>query len=291
MKSDGDVLYCGIVVDEITSQKESERALRELNRSLERANEDLRQFAYAASHDLQEPLRMVTSYTQLLERRYGAYFDDTARQYMYYAITGARRIEDLLRGLRDYWQVSEVTDRAPLWTDCNAVLNRALQNLESTIRDTNAHITRDSLPTVLAGETPLLQLFQNLISNAVKYRHPDRNPRIHVKATPLEGEWMFSISDNGIGIDPQYARQMFGIFKRLNGYRYSGAGMGLAICQKIVERFGGRIWVESELGAGSDFRFTIPIGESLASERVAANNAAPATYDATSPAPAAGSQR
>jgi chemotaxis family two-component system sensor kinase Cph1 len=178
-----------------------------------------------------------------------------------------------------------------LWTDCNAVLNRALQNLESTIRDTNAHITRDSLPTVLAGETPLLQLFQNLVSNAVKYRHPDRNPRIHVKATPLEGEWMFSISDNGIGIDPQYARQIFGIFKRLNGYRYSGAGMGLAICQKIVERFGGRIWVESELGAGSDFRFTIPIGESLASERVAANNAAPATYDATSPAPAAGSQR
>ena len=272
------MLYCGVVIDEITSAKESDRALRELNRYLERSNEDLRQFAYAASHDLQEPLRMVTSYTQLLQRRYSSLFDDGAHLYMQYAITGALRIEDLLRGLRQYWQVSEVTERAAVWTDCNAVLERTLQHLDAAIRDVDAVITRDSLPVVLADETPLVQLFQNLIGNALKYHHPDRAPRVHIKATPQDGEWMFSVADNGIGIDPQYAKQVFGIFKRLNGYRYSGAGMGLAICLKIVERFGGRIWVQSELGKGADLRFTIPFDKSGQTPEI-------------SPAPSAGSHR
>lgn len=267
VKTDGDVLYCGAVVEEITSLKESERTLRDLNHILESANEDLRQFAYAASHDLQEPLRMVTSYTQLLERRYRDSLDDNARQYIDYAVTGALRIENLLRGLREYWQASEVIPRQPVWTDCNAVVDRSLMHLEALVRETNAVITRDPLPTVLVDETPLLQLFQNLISNALKYRHPDRNPTVQIRATAEAGEWIFSVHDNGIGIDPRYARQVFGIFKRLNGYRYSGAGMGLAICQKIVERFGGRIWVESELGNGASFYFTIPVENRRPTER------------------------
>jgi PAS domain S-box-containing protein len=259
VKFGDDVVYCGMVIHEITERKESERTLRELNRILERANEDLRQFAYAASHDLAEPLRMVTTYTQLLERRYSAVLDDNARQYISYAVDGARRIEDLLRALRDYWQVSELTPAAPRWIDPGDVLDRTLKNLGAMICQTNAVITRDPMPAVLANETPLLQLFQNLIGNALKYIHPARPPAIHVRVTIENEEWVFSIRDNGIGIDPRYARQVFGIFKRLHGYRYPGTGMGLPICEKIVERLGGRIWVDSELDAGANFQFTIPI--------------------------------
>jgi light-regulated signal transduction histidine kinase (bacteriophytochrome) len=160
---------------------------------------------------------MVTSYTQMLERRYGSQVDEDGRQFIAYAVTGAQRIENLLKSLREYWQVSELTGHDPVWIDSNAVLNRALQNVESAIRDTDAVVTRDPLPTVLADETPLLQLFQNLLSNSLKYRYPDKRPAVHVRATAEDGEWVFSVRDNGIGIDPQYARQVFGIFKRLNG--------------------------------------------------------------------------
>jgi light-regulated signal transduction histidine kinase (bacteriophytochrome) len=221
----------------------------------------------------------------LLLRRYGSQLDPDAIQYIEYAVTGALRIENLLKALREYWHISEVTERQPVWTDCNSVVDHALQNLEGTIREVDAIITRDALPTVLADQTPLLQLFQNLIGNALKYRHPDRRPAVHIRATAGVGEWVFSVRDNGIGIDPQYAKQVFGLFKRLNGYRYGGAGMGLAICQKIAERFGGRIWVDSQLGEGASFYFTIPTNIERQVDTTSGDG------QATRPAPAAGSHR
>ena len=282
VKTDGNVVYCGAVVDEITEQKESERALQDFARRLGQSNEDLRQFGYAASHDLLEPLRMVTSYTQLLERRYCDQLDEKGLMYIGFAIEGAHRIENLLRGLREYWQVSEIeVDRRVGWTDANVALDRALQHLETAILEANVKVTRDPLPVVLADEVPLVQLFQNIVSNALKYRHPDRQGHVHIRSVAKDGEWIFSVRDNGIGIDPQYAPQIFKIFKRLNGHKYAGAGMGLAICQKIVERFGGRIWVESKLGEGAMFFFTIP----------GADRRARPPHQLTSPAPAAGSHR
>jgi light-regulated signal transduction histidine kinase (bacteriophytochrome) len=281
----GEVVAAVAAFTDISQRKVAEQERERLLRYLERSNDDLRQFGYAASHDLMEPLRMVISYTQLLQRRYGKQLDGNGLQFIEYAVTGALRIEHLLKALREYWQVSEVTQREAVWTDCNSVVTRALQNLEGTIREVNAVITRDSLPTVLADETPLLQLFQNLISNALKYRHPDRRPAVHIRATAGPKEWVFCIRDNGIGIDPLYTRQIFGLFKRLNGYRYAGAGMGLSICQKIVERFGGRIWVESELGEGASFHFSIPIEGQPHPTDVAEES------QSTSLAPAAGSQR
>jgi light-regulated signal transduction histidine kinase (bacteriophytochrome) len=158
-----------------------------------------------------------------------------------------------------------------------------VRNLQSSVIEANAEITRDILPIVLADTTPLLQLFQNLLSNAIKYRHPERTPKVHLRAVAGTREWILSVQDNGIGIDPQYARQIFGIFKRLNGYRYSGAGIGLSICQKIVERFGGRIWVESEIGKGATFFFTLPAGRhSLVAE---------GSDQSIAPAPPSGSHR
>jgi light-regulated signal transduction histidine kinase (bacteriophytochrome) len=284
LDSSGKVVAAVTAFSDISERKLAEQERERLLGFLERSNDDLRQFGYAASHDLQEPLRMVTSYTQLLMRRYGKQLDPDAIQYIDYAVTGALRIENLLKALREYWQISEVIERQPVWTDCNSVVDHAMQNLEGTIREVDAIITRDALPTVLADQTPLLQLFQNLIGNALKYRHPDRRPAVHIRATARTGEWVFSVSDNGIGIDPQYAKQVFGLFKRLNGYRYGGAGMGLAICQKIVERFGGRIWVDSQLGEGASFNFTIPTDGGRRAD--ASENG-----QATRPAPSAGSHR
>jgi PAS domain S-box-containing protein len=283
--STGQVVAAVTAFSDISERKLAEQERERLLGFLERSNDDLRQFGYAASHDLQEPLRMVTSYTQLLLRRYGSQLDPDAIQYIEYAVTGALRIENLLKALREYWHISEVTERQPVWTDCNSVVDHALQNLEGTIREVDAIITRDALPTVLADQTPLLQLFQNLIGNALKYRHPDRRPAVHIRATAGVGEWVFSVRDNGIGIDPQYAKQVFGLFKRLNGYRYGGAGMGLAICQKIAERFGGRIWVDSQLGEGASFYFTIPTNIERQVDTTSGDG------QATRPAPAAGSHR
>jgi PAS domain S-box-containing protein len=285
LDSSGQVVAAVTAFSDISERKLAEQERERLMGFLERSNDDLRQFGYAASHDLQEPLRMVTSYTQLLMRRYGKQLDPDAIQYIDYAVTGALRIENLLKALREYWQISEVTERQPVWTDCNSVVDQAMQNLEGTIREVDATITRDALPTVLADQTPLLQIFQNLIGNALKYRHPDRRPAVHIRATPRDGEWVFSVRDNGIGIDPQYTKQVFGLFKRLNGYRYGGAGMGLAICQKIVERFGGRIWVDSQLGEGASFNFTLPTTDYGRGAEASGNG------QATRPAPAAGSHR
>lgn len=224
---------------------------------LVRSNEDLKQFAFAASHDLQEPLRVVVNYVQLLERRYKGQLDERAAKIIETTVGAAMRMESLLKGLRDYWQVSDRHSIQISAVDLNECLEKAFMNLQDAITENGAVITHDRLPIVIAAETPMIQVFQNLLANAIKYRHPDRPPRIHVTCEHKFAEYVISVQDNGLGIDPRYALQVFGIFRRLHGQEYSGAGIGLSICQKILERLGGRIWVDT-LEEGSVFRFTIP---------------------------------
>jgi light-regulated signal transduction histidine kinase (bacteriophytochrome) len=240
---------------------------KEAAQELLRSNEDLKQFVFAASHDLQEPLRTVISYTQLLERRYKAHLDEKAGMIIDTAVKGALQMERLLKGLRDYWQLSDRQAIELSIVDLNDVIARTLTNLQDAIAEAGAVVTCSSLPVVNAADTPMMQVFQNLIGNALKYRHAQRRAEIFISSEQSATEHVISVRDNGIGIDPQYTNQVFGIFKRLHGQEYAGSGIGLAICQKIVERFGGRIWVESELGVGSNFRFTLPVGVTARRER------------------------
>jgi PAS domain S-box-containing protein len=234
---------------------------KETAEKLQRMTEDLKHFAYAASHDLQEPLRMVTSYTQLLSREFKGSLGEHADQYIAYAVEGAQRMEALLKGMREYWQASEREEDRQAAIDCNEVLNKALLNLQESITNSGAVVTHDSLPTVWTEEAMLVQVFQNLVGNAIKYRS-EKPPQVHVSAAKnSKDEWVFSVRDNGIGIEPQYAEKIFTMFNRLNGSKYPGSGIGLALCRKVVERFGGRIWVESEQGRGSEFSFTVPSKE------------------------------
>jgi two-component system sensor kinase FixL len=237
------------VNNDITEQKRAERELL-------RMNEDLRHFGYAASHDLQEPLRMVVSYTQLLARNYRDKLDADAIEFIGYSVEGAMRMQTLFAGLREYWHASERGEEHRKWLDCNAALRGALCNLNVAIKETDARVFSGDLPTVYAEEIALVQIFQNLIGNAIKYS-ADLPPEIHVSAESTEGAWQFSVRDNGIGIEPRHNTLIFGVFKRLNGSKYPGAGIGLAICRKFVERHGGKIWVESEEGAGATFKFTL----------------------------------
>ncbi len=238
--------------------QQSQAELREKNQELRRANDDLNQFAYSASHDLQEPLRMVSIYSQLLKKRYGNQLDSTADQYLAYTVGGARRMETLLRDILAYTQAANSAEDKSAAVDANEVLEKALANLQSAIAETGAQIRCDQLPTLRLQEIHLLQLFQNLIGNAIKYRSKDA-PLIEIAAKQEPEGWLISVRDNGIGIDPQYNEQIFGLFKRLHSAQdYSGTGVGLAICQKIVERYHGRIWVDSALGRGSTFFFTLP---------------------------------
>jgi PAS domain S-box-containing protein len=225
---------------------------------LRRNNEDLKQFAYAASHDLQEPLRMVISYTQLLARRYPEELDNNARRFIEFVVEGASRMEQLLCGLREYWQASEHGAPTLVPVDMGQVLDRTMLNLRAQIQEQSALITWEKLPTVRAEFTPLVQLLQNLIGNAIKYRHPDREPRVHITYHNLGTAWMISVVDNGVGIEPQYRDQVFKIFKRLHGRHIPGTGIGLALCQRIVERYGGALMLESTPDVGSTFSFTIP---------------------------------
>lgn len=241
---------------EVIVEKRTEE-LKKMSEELRRSNEDLQQFAYVASHDLQEPLRGVASFTKLLEKRYKGKLDEKADEFIDYIIDGASRMQMLIKDLLEYSQVSAqgITFRP---VNCSVALEQAIYNLRSAIEESGAEVTYDLLPTVIGEEAQLSRLFQNLIGNALKFRNQEPL-KIHISAHREEDEWIFLIRDTGIGIDPKQADRIFVIFQRLHTReKYSGTGIGLAICKKIVERHGGRIWVESEPGKGSTFYFTIP---------------------------------
>lgn len=230
--------------------------LKQKTSDLERSNAELERFAYIASHDLQEPLRMVSSYTQLLEDRYKDRLDADAHDFINYAVDGAKRMQRLINDLLMYSRVG--TRGKPFQpTDCKNVLNNALDNLDIAIRESRAKVTYGSLPVVMADEGQLVQLFQNLVANAIKFSGK-KVPRIHISAKLKGDECILSVKDNGIGIDHQYFERIFVIFQRLNGNQYTGTGLGLAISKKIVERHGGKIWIDSQSGRGSTFYFMLP---------------------------------
>jgi PAS domain S-box-containing protein len=235
----------------------SKEELQLANEALKRSNADLEQFAYAASHDLQEPLRMIAIYSQLLKEEVGDRLDEKAKSYLRFAVEGAFRMEALLKDLLSYARAASPEGNPGEESDSGAALNEALANLAASFQDTGAEVCRVALPHVRMPAVHLVQVFQNLISNAVKYRKPDHPPKIHVNAEARDGAWVFSVADNGIGIDPQYQEQIFRIFGRLHGKDVPGTGIGLALCKKLVERSGGTIWVNSANGEGSTFYFTV----------------------------------
>ena len=254
---------CGQIAVAIYNRRlvlEREETAKELTRyaaELERSNQELRDFAYVASHDLQEPLRMVASYVQLLQRRYQGQLDERADLYIHYAVDGATRMRTLINDLLAY---SRVGTQAKQFTtvDCNVILQQALKNLSITIEENEAVVTCDELPVVRGDDSQLMLLFQNLIGNALKFKAEER-PEVKINVVEQNGDWLFSVQDNGIGINEAAAERIFVIFQRLHHKReYPGTGLGLAICKKIVERHSGRIWVESSAGAGAIFYFTIP---------------------------------
>lgn len=253
----GNLLSSCALVYNITNRKEVEQQMLQLTEDLKRSNEELEQFAYVASHDLQEPLRAVTSYTQLLAQRYQGNLDTKADKYINYVVDGASRMQQLINDLLAYSRLGTRAQEFEV-ADCNAAVAQSLSNLQIAIAEKQAIITCESMPTVMADEFQLVQLFQNLIGNAIKFCQDV--PIIQIAAIIQDNEWLFSVRDNGIGIDSEYADRIFIIFQRLHSRReYLGTGIGLAICKRIVERHSGRIWVESQSGEGATFYFTIPI--------------------------------
>lgn len=258
MDEHGNMLSSCALVYNITGRKKVEEQMLQLTEDLKRSNEELEQFAYVASHDLQEPLRAITSYTQLLAQRYQGNLDAKADKYINYVVDGASRMQQLINDLLAYSRLGTRAQEFEM-ADCNAAVEQSLCNLQIAIAEKQAVINCDSMPTVMADEFQLVQLFQNLIANAIKFCCQDI-PIIHIAAIIQDNEWLFSVRDNGIGIDSEYADRIFIIFQRLHGRReYSGTGIGLAMCKRIIERHGGRIWVDSQPGEGSTFYFTIPI--------------------------------
>ncbi|MHC4513049.1 MAG: sensor histidine kinase [Planctomycetota bacterium] len=248
-----------LAIEDITERKRAKEERAHYTRELARSNADLEQFAYVASHDLQEPLRMVASFCTLLAERYRGKLDADADDFIGFAVEGATRMQALIEGLLQY---SRVARRGGGFepTACEVVLEQATANLETLIVENGAIVTHDPLPTVQADRSQLVQLFQNLIGNAVKF-HGEQPPRVHVGAQREEDGWTFFVRDNGIGIEPRFGERVFEIFQRLHERdRYPGTGVGLSICKRIVEHHGGRIWVESQLGKGATFFFTLSRG-------------------------------
>jgi len=257
---DGEVVQLNGIARDTTKRRRAEEGLKRVMAELERSNAELEQFAYVASHDLQEPLRMVSGYVGLLAKRYEDKLDTDAQEFIAYAVDGTTRMQTLIQDLLAYSRLG--TQGQPFQpTDCTGVLEGALANLQVAIEESGAVITHDPLPSVSGDESQLVQLLQNLIGNALKFRGEDP-PRVHVSAQQKGQEWVFAVRDNGIGIAPESSERIFQIFQRLHGRdEYPGTGIGLAVCKKIVERHGGRIWVESEPGKGATFYFTIPVGQ------------------------------
>lgn len=242
---------------EIKERKQIESKLRQTLMELARSNKELQQFAYVASHDLQEPLRKMRSYSEMLEKRYQGQLDEKADKFIGYIVDGANRMQTLINDLLSYSRVGRMEIFLEE-TNFETILNQVIVDFEKSIQETEAVITYDPLPTITANSSQISQLLQNLIGNALKFRGKEP-PVIHVSAKKTETEWLFFVRDNGIGIEPEYAERIFIIFQRLHSRtEYPGTGVGLAICQRIIERHGGKIWVESELGKGATFYFTIP---------------------------------
>lgn len=261
---DGEIQGMVCVAQDITERKRTQEMLERQTQELARSNDELEQFAWVASHDLQEPLRMVASYTQLLSKRYKGKLDADADEFIAFAVDGATRMRRLINALLE---LSRVGTRGKDFeaTDCEAVYNRTLVDLEALVEDSGALVTHDRLPTVMGDATQLGQLFQNLIANAIKFRS-DKQLTVHVGAERRDGHWVFCVRDNGIGIDPEYAERIFVVFQRLHGKGdRPGTGIGLAICKKIVQLHGGRIWVASLPDEGASFYFTLPVNEEKSS--------------------------
>ena len=253
---DGDKLGAVVTARDITKRRQTEEKLKKLNAELLQSNQELENFAYIASHDLREPLRMVTSFTQLLAQRYENQLDDEADTIIGFAVDGAKRMETLIEDLLLYSRVGKQNKPLKI-INCNLVLQKVTSNLRLLVQETGTTLKIKPLPQIVGDEIQLVQLFQNLISNAITYRSKS-NPLIEINAVPQQQGWLFTVRDNGIGIDPKHARRIFDVFQRLHPKdKFSGTGIGLSICKKIVERHGGRIWVESELGHGAAFKFIL----------------------------------
>jgi PAS domain S-box-containing protein len=260
MLYDGDGNAVGFITisRDITERKRMQEQINRMVDDLKRSNAELEQFAYVASHDLQEPLRMISSYTQLLARRYKGKLEAEADEFIEFAVDGASRMQTMIQALLTYSRVG-TRGKPPEPTDCDTVLALATKNLQTALEESGAEVTNDPLPTVMADDVQMVQLFQNLIGNGIKFQGEGVRPHVQVSVEDQGDEWLFSFKDNGIGIDPEYKERIFVIFQRLhNKQSYKGTGIGLSVCKKIVERHGGRIWVESELGEGATFYFTIP---------------------------------
>ena len=257
--AEGNPLKMISAIIDVTKQKKTEEKLQETIHDLEHSNEELEQFAYVTSHDLQEPLRTITSYTQLLGRRYKGKLDSNADEFMDYIVDATKRMQSLIKDLLEYSKVTSKGEESKL-VSTKGIVKDIILDYQVTIKETNGEINCNELPEVYSDKRLLTQIFHNLIGNAIKYRKPEEPPKIHISARKEDNEYVFSISDNGIGIEPQYFNRIFMIFQRLHTLEiYEGTGIGLAIVKKIIDRLQGRIWVESEFGKGSTFYFTIPI--------------------------------
>jgi PAS domain S-box-containing protein len=246
---------------DIGERKKTEEEMKKLINDLKRSNDELEQFAYVASHDLQEPLRTIASFTQLLERRYKCKLDSDADEFMDYIVDASFRMKDQIEGLLEFSRVA-THEKTFEQVNMNDILKYALNNLKTLIEENNAKITNDPLPLLMGDADQLQRVFQNIISNAIKFKKEGESPKVHisVQRNDENNEYVFSIADNGIGIEKQYMERIFVIFKRLHTQdEYKGTGIGLSIVKRIIERHNGRIWVESDLGKGSTFYFTLPI--------------------------------